>query len=85
MPLATSGEVSILVLGGTEEKNALAGGMRDPLVLPAKYLCPRSGVSLGDLALLGESGDLRRSEREGIGRSKDVAWYPWTRRTSVGF
>lgn len=29
------------------------GGMSDPLVLPAKYLCPRSGVSLGDLALPG--------------------------------
>lgn len=47
--------------------------MRDPLVLPAKYLCPRSGVSLGDLALPGverkrgceksEGGDrIRRSK-----------------------
>lgn len=54
MQLATSGEVSH-VLGGTEEKNELGGvrGMGDPLVLPAKYLCPRSGVSLGDLALPG--------------------------------
>lgn len=55
----------------------LSGSMPDLFVLPAKYLYPRSGVSLGDLAPLGESEDPRRSQTEGNGRSKDAAWYPW--------
>lgn len=39
--------------------------MPDLFVFPAKYLYPRSGVSLGDLAPLGESEDARRRQTEG--------------------
>lgn len=47
--------------------------MCDPLALPAKYLCPRSGVSLGDLALPGVERKRGCEKSEGggrIGRSK---------------
>lgn len=40
-------------------------GMCDQLVLPWKYLRPRSGVSLEDLAPLGESEAAGRSQGEG--------------------
>lgn len=59
--------------GEQRRRMHLAGSELDLFVLPAKYLYPRSGVSLGDLAPLGESEDARRCQTEGNGRSKDAA------------